>query len=236
MAHARPGATGLEILRVLDVAAAAGVEGASLPCDALPSVHAAAVTTALSRMATGTAAPPRTVASLRQLAIAAASRQAGSQGKGTLPPAALGEAQQEALYGMAYLPDDVACDVARVWADSQPPREGVPACKTAHPDESLIKGTLQCAHCQGPVFRMAPATHPRHHLYLESAAGRLTGRGRVAPDSPGGRFWAAVGAAGVATIAAMAAANVLRVTLHRRARAARDAAAETERHTSSVAA
>ena len=201
-----------DLIRVLDVAAAAASPQA-LRSDAPSASHTAQVTAALRALCTDTAVPRRQAASLRSLAVAALSREAGSMGSGTPPPAALTESDQVALYGGAFLHDDLSRDVAQAWSCLAPGEQALQPCKAAH-EAPLFPGAVKCATCCAQVFCMAPATHPGHWRFLESASGTL--RGRRGPDSPGGQLWTSVGMSAVVTMSAMVAASFLRIALRQR--------------------
>ena len=209
-----PAPHGADLIRVLDVAAAAS-SAQVLRSDAPAASHASEVTAALRALSTDSAVPIRHAASLRAMAVAALSREAGAMGAGTPPPGALSESDQVALYGGAFLPDDLASDVARAWSGLAPDAEALKPCKTAH-EAPLFPGAVCCSSCCAQVFSMAPATHPGHHLFLESASGALRGRGRRGPDSPGGQLFTAVGMSAVVTMSAMVAASFLRIALRQR--------------------
>jgi hypothetical protein len=209
-----PTPRGADLIRVLDVASAAASPQV-LRADAPAASHAAEVTSALRALCTDSAVPPRHAASLRAMAVAALSREAGVMGADTPPPAALSESDQVALYGGAFLPDDLASDVAKAWSGLAPDEEALKPCKTAH-EAPLFPGAVRCSSCCAQVFSMAPATHPGHHQFLESASGALRGRGRRGPDSPGGQLFTAVGMSAVVTMSAMVAASFLRIALRQR--------------------
>lgn len=205
-------------VRIVDVASAAAAPEV-LRMDASGPSHAKYVTAALRALQDGTAVPLREVASLRSLAVATLGRMHGSAGPDALPECALDESTQVALFGDAFVPDDMAQDVARAWKTTHPDAKDMQPCK-AGAAQPLFPGAMTCTACSGQVFRMAPATHPGHHQFLESVAGRLRGRANRGPDSPGGRFWTAIGSTAVYTMVAIAAANGLRIALRQQRRAA----------------
>jgi hypothetical protein len=211
------------MLRLVDVTAAAAhaagggaaahaAAAASLAPDAPRASRWAAAGAAAGAVMSGTASVPRRgAASLQAFAAAALSREAGPSPDAP-PPASLSEDAQLALYGAAYVPDDVAVMVRAAWAARQPCSK---PCKTLLPArEAAFPGALRCGCCERTLLRMGAAVNPAHHGFLERAATRAP---VVGPDgSVGGAFWQAAGIAACVGMALIAAANGARGVLRAR--------------------